>query len=429
MKTILKSIIITVLFVFSQQIVFSQEDKTVTLVVSGQGATQDEARQKALRGAIEQAFGTFISSKTEILNDNLVKDEIVSVANGNIQKFDVVNETLLPNNVYVSTLNATVSLLKLTTFCQSKGINSEFKGGLFATNILMQELYEKNEFIALKNIIEILKNVANNSFDYNILTKDPISNNGNWNIPLQINVVANKNFLQIPSFLSNTITNISLSTDEVANYSKLNKPTFPITFASIDNKGIYYLRNQNSIQLIIDFVYSLSQSIVNFEIDNGVEKFDLEKYNTSSYYRADETVNLGLDDRNFRIILKNWNDGGSCGVCAPSLFNNSCGSRHDSEKPNFDYKKVYTQSYDGNYLNKYSIEYGPSKEQSCDIFSRENFKSFISLKKLMLSSFKSGLVISFATIREGSPLMHFFFNDVRNIEEIKKITEFKVVKF
>ena len=179
MKTILKSIIITILFVFSQQIVFSQEDKTVTLVVSGQGATQDEARQKALRGAIEQAFGTFISSKSEILNDNLVKDEIVSVANGNIQKFDVVNETLLPNNVYVSTLNATVSLSKLTTFCQSKGINSEFKGGLFATNILMQELYEKNEFIALKNIIEILKNVANNSFDYNILTKDPISNNGN----------------------------------------------------------------------------------------------------------------------------------------------------------------------------------------------------------------------------------------------------------
>ena len=73
----------------------AQEDKTVTLVVTGQGATQEEARQKALRGAIEQAFGVFISSKMEILNDNLVKDEIVSVANGNIQKFDVISETLL----------------------------------------------------------------------------------------------------------------------------------------------------------------------------------------------------------------------------------------------------------------------------------------------------------------------------------------------
>ena len=60
---------------------FSQTaEKTVTLVVSGQGKTQDEAKQNALRSAIEQAFGMFISSKTEILNDNLVKDEIVSVS-------------------------------------------------------------------------------------------------------------------------------------------------------------------------------------------------------------------------------------------------------------------------------------------------------------------------------------------------------------
>ena len=46
---------------------FAQEDKTVTLTVSGQGQTQDEAKQNALRNAIEQAFGTFISSNTEIL--------------------------------------------------------------------------------------------------------------------------------------------------------------------------------------------------------------------------------------------------------------------------------------------------------------------------------------------------------------------------
>jgi hypothetical protein len=68
----------------TQALKAQDEDKTVTLVVSGQGKTQDEAKQNALRSAIEQAFGAFISSKTEILNDNLVKDEIVSLTNGNI---------------------------------------------------------------------------------------------------------------------------------------------------------------------------------------------------------------------------------------------------------------------------------------------------------------------------------------------------------
>ena len=38
---------------------YAQDDKTVTLVVSGQGKTQDEAKQNALRSAIEQAFGGF----------------------------------------------------------------------------------------------------------------------------------------------------------------------------------------------------------------------------------------------------------------------------------------------------------------------------------------------------------------------------------
>jgi hypothetical protein len=76
----MKKLLLLLTFVFTIS-AYAQVDKTVTLVVSGQGKTQDEARQVALRSAIEQAFGAFISSKTEILNDNLVKDEIVSVAN------------------------------------------------------------------------------------------------------------------------------------------------------------------------------------------------------------------------------------------------------------------------------------------------------------------------------------------------------------
>ena len=63
------------------------DNKTVTLITSGQGKTQDEAKQNALRNAIEQAFGAFISSHTEVINDNLVKDEIISVRNCNIQKY------------------------------------------------------------------------------------------------------------------------------------------------------------------------------------------------------------------------------------------------------------------------------------------------------------------------------------------------------
>ena len=49
MKSILKSIVLTSLFVFTQQIVFAQDDKTVTLVVSGQGKTIEDVKQSALQ--------------------------------------------------------------------------------------------------------------------------------------------------------------------------------------------------------------------------------------------------------------------------------------------------------------------------------------------------------------------------------------------
>ena len=74
----------------TKQISKPTTERTITITVSGSGKTQDEAKQSALRSAIEQAFGTFISAKTEILNDQVISDQITSVASGNIQAYDIL---------------------------------------------------------------------------------------------------------------------------------------------------------------------------------------------------------------------------------------------------------------------------------------------------------------------------------------------------
>ena len=118
---------------------YAQDEKTVTITTIGSGATPEVAKQNALRNAIEQAFGTFISSNTEILNDELIKDEIVSVANGNIQNYEVISETEIPDIGYATTIKATVSVSKLTSFVESKGMEVEIQGGLFAENIKLKQ--------------------------------------------------------------------------------------------------------------------------------------------------------------------------------------------------------------------------------------------------------------------------------------------------
>jgi hypothetical protein len=462
----MKQLILIIAFLFSIQ-AFAQENKTVTLVVSGQGNTKDEAKQNALRSAIEQAFGTFVSSKTEILNDELVKDEIISVANGNIQKFEIISEVKIPDGNYATTLNATVSVSKLISFVESKGGTVEFKGGLFATNILMQELYEKNEPEALDNVLNTLKQISYKSFDYKINASDPISNNGQWIIPLKVDVFVNSNFSNIPNILEQTIQSLSLSLDDYNNYIKLNKPIYPISLATLNSNETYYLRNINSIELVVDFIYSLNNSITRFSIDNGITKNTLSDYSPTKTYKKDlpgdivrsmgpgnydgndaqgpfiyqESKNgaLLMNDENFRIILRNGNDGMGCGICPASLFHNYCGSRHDSAIPVYDYKKLYSQKYSNKFnLDLYSIIIGKYGSSCSSIFNDEIFKSFRSLffegKKVPreirdkdIKPKNLGLVISFASIEPNSSVINFDILDFKSLNQIKKISEYKIV--
>ena len=82
MKKLL-SLVAAILFAATS---FAQVDE-VTLTVIGTGVNEEQATLQALRSAIEQSFGTFVSANTTILNDKLVQDEIVSVSNGNVKEY------------------------------------------------------------------------------------------------------------------------------------------------------------------------------------------------------------------------------------------------------------------------------------------------------------------------------------------------------
>ena len=219
----LKFLIIVLLLNFSS--VFSQEDKTVTLTVSAQGETISEAKQNALRDAIEQAFGAFISSNTEILNDELIKDEIVSVSNGNIQDYEVIYEAQMPSGANAVSIRATVSVNKLSAFVESKGVEVEFKGGLLAVNVKQQILNEKNEVKTIENIMRVSEEILDKSYDFELVRGEPkqAGNNSSWEIPLRVDVKFNKNINQFNSYLHNSLKGLSMSEDEIKRYKQLGK--------------------------------------------------------------------------------------------------------------------------------------------------------------------------------------------------------------
>jgi hypothetical protein len=255
----------------------ASDDKTVTLTVSGTGKTPEEARLNALRSAIEQAFGAFISSKTEILNDKLVKDEIVSVASGNVQKFNILNEFILPSGGFNTTLLAIVSINKLTSFIESKGGIIEFKGGLFSVNIKQQILNEKAEEKAIFDMVSILHETLQTSFDYKIKAEEPVSvegNNQKWMIRTWIYPFANKNMEFCSDYCLKTLTSIGMSQAEVENYQKLKKDYSSLLIIINGVQKRIFLRSRTSYSLLESLANNMQYYLKLYNVKNGLEELN-----------------------------------------------------------------------------------------------------------------------------------------------------------
>ena len=294
MKSLFKSVIITSLFVLATTNTFSQTaSKEVSITASGSGKTLEDAKQAALRSATEQAFGAFISSKTEMFNDQVVADQMASVSSGNIKSFSILNESQLPDGSWGVTLKALVSLDKLTSFVEAKGIAIEIKGGMFAINIKQQSLNELGEVKAVSEMVGLLHEPMQVSFDYVIKSSDPKSldaDNKNWEIPLMVTATTNKNIDFCANYCIKTLAALSLSSEEVASYKSLNKAVYPF---DINYKGVaktFYLRKQRSISVLNTLIRNWQFYTRSFTVQSGMEesygngKGQLHNFNSSPKY-------------------------------------------------------------------------------------------------------------------------------------------------
>lgn len=146
---------------------FAQSSEDVELVVTGDGPTKEKATLSALRSALEQVYGTMVSSNTKILNDKLVKDEIVSISTGIVKKYTYLSEKEVNGKNYV-VVKATVSPQKLITYAKSKGASTELAGATFAANVRLQKLNEQNARIACRNISEMQEQIFPQCLDFTI---------------------------------------------------------------------------------------------------------------------------------------------------------------------------------------------------------------------------------------------------------------------
>jgi len=238
---------------------FAQVDD-VTLTVSHDGATKDEAKKMAIRDAMEQAYGTFVSANTVILNDELVKDEIVTVASGALKKYDELSYTILPNGNHFITLRVTVSRPGLIAYAQSKGASTEFAGQTFAMNIKLMELNKKNEETAILNMLEVVEKLVPNMFDYSLKLYEPSAHKAAKDnnhigpvteidlVKTDVDIIITPNSTIIRDIIGNTLASLTMSDKEQADFKQANLKTYELRNVGANVKNYVWRQVQDENQ-------------------------------------------------------------------------------------------------------------------------------------------------------------------------------------
>lgn len=323
-----------------KQNVASSNDE-VTLVVSADGATKEEATKVALRSAIEQAYGTFVSANTTILNDELVKDEIVTVSQGNIKSYSEIASERTPDGKNFVTLRATVCISKLVSYAKSKGASTEFAGAAFAMNMKMKELNKQNEEKALANLAIQIDKMMPYAFDYKLeiegpmkIVKDLIIHIDNNYLPLDerglrrlgilpnqydnyyislftVNVVPNKQMNSLIQLVLNTFKSLALTQSEIKDYYNSGLETYKTTILARWN-GIGNINAiSNDIELTFRSMVPDKIEYINFLIAKILYNFELvDNTGTVSYIQDWQLVGeIGrhkLFGENGTNLFKNW---------------------------------------------------------------------------------------------------------------------------
>lgn len=191
----------------------------IELIVSGDGATKEQATLSALRSAIEQAYGTFVSSNTQILDDELISDNIVSISQGNIKQYEYISEFENNGENHV-TLKAVVSIGKLVSYAKSKGSSAELAGASFAMDIKMKKLNRMNAIIAYDDFIEQLEEIIPLMFDFSLELGSPTASGRGYAVDATVTIKSSKNYKAIREYIMNTLESLCITRSEYEEYER-----------------------------------------------------------------------------------------------------------------------------------------------------------------------------------------------------------------
>lgn len=255
------------------------ETRLINVKSTGLGVSIKEAKDNALRSALEETYGIYMSSRTKIKNDMLVDDDIVSLVTGNIDSYSTLSIDTLPNKSFSVLVDAKVNPSKLKNYTKSTGSKIIMDVNSFSRNLKLYETNKSAEEKSIAILCENLNKFIRSSIDFTLKSSDPVYTKDDKTkliINFKVDWELNDNFKNFEDVLYNTLSNIGMTNDEVIDYIKLGKTYYKF--------GNIYLRSLKSKNMIFSLLSGLDFYAYNFSLDyNNTSKFpSILKYDNKS---------------------------------------------------------------------------------------------------------------------------------------------------
>lgn len=254
----------------------------VTLVVTGEGSTKEEATNNALRSAVEQAFGVFVSSNTEILNEEIVKDEIATISSGNIKSYVENAYIERSDGVKSITLTALVSISQLVNYTKNHGYSTEFAGSTFGANMRLYELNRDATRKVLDNFYKELLDQVALMYDYKLSVSDPVIKDDTGIVQMTVDVLANSNTKKIGDYFFNKLKAIGSTYEEVEPLIKMGNAFYVYAFYSFNKQKTTHPLDELHRNSLL-FSYGLDIELLNLIFSSAMIGFEVKDNCGNSY--------------------------------------------------------------------------------------------------------------------------------------------------
>lgn len=185
------------------------------VIADGYGPTPDAALQNALQNAVEQAAGAYVSSITEIENDEIVKDEVLSLSHGFIKEHRKLSESKFDNE-YKVVAAAIIVEKQMIKRLEASGLKVDYNAGGLVSKLKEWDKMKEDEYkmaTALFNVHE-LKDYGI-IWNYNIHVNEPARNGNKYTVTGKVSAKTNPNYTVEFYNLKNILSELALETREL----------------------------------------------------------------------------------------------------------------------------------------------------------------------------------------------------------------------